>query len=364
MNPNRFVSGRWAGMVSAALAAVLAPAVTLSASSTFMPPAATKTAADVDSIYAFLLIASLISFILLIGGMCYFVYKYQRRSATDKTAYITHDYRLEFAWSFVPFLIFMFVFVWGWKVYNDMRTVPEGALEVQVMAKKGDGRFGYKSGKVVTAGLDAKGQKTPATLVVPAGQPVKLVMGSEKISESSNDPLDRPVLHSFFLPAARIKQDVVPGRYTTLWFNLDQPGEYWVFCAEFCGAGHSAMKALVKAVPPADFEKWLASEGGGTLSLADRGRELYAANACIGCHTADGSKSVGPTFKGLWGMKQHKIEGGSVVVDENYIRESILDPNAKISAGFAASKGVMPVFAGTLSEDDINAIIEFIKSLK
>jgi cytochrome c oxidase subunit 2 len=359
----RFVTGAKA-MFAATGAAVMSTAVNASAS-TFMPPAVTKIAAGVDGIYAFLLVTSLISFILLIGGMFYFVWKYQRRSANDKTAYITHNYQLEFLWSFIPFVIFIFVFFWGWKVYHDMRTVPEGALEIQVMAKKWDWRFLYKSGKEVTAGLDANGQKAPATMVVPVGRPVKLVMASEKISESSTDPLDRPVLHSFFLPAARVKQDIVPGRYTTLWFNLEQPGEYWVFCTEFCGAGHSAMKALVKAIPEPDFEKWLASEGAGTLTLADRGRALYASQACIGCHTADGSKSIGPTFKGFWGRKKHPIEGGGTVeVDENYIRESLLEPNAKIAAGYKASAGVMPSFAGLLKEEDINAIIEFIKTLE
>ncbi len=334
------------------------------AASVFMPPAATETAGHVDSIYYFLLVISLVSFVLIVGGLFWFIYKYQRRSANDKTAYITHDHTLEFVWSFVPFVIFMFVFFWGWKVYHDMRHVPDGALEIQVMAKKWDWRFLYKSGKVVTSGIDENGQKSPATMVVPAGRPVKLLMASEKINEASTDERDRPVLHSFFIPSARIKQDLVPGRYTMLWFNFDKPGDYWVFCAEFCGPGHSSMRAMIRAVPEADFEKWLAAEGGGALSLVERGKQLYAANACIGCHSADGSKSVGPSFKGIWGHDQAIEDGPTVKVDENYIRESILNPNAKIAAGYKASAGVMPVFAGTLKEDEINALIEFIKSLK
>ncbi len=344
----------------ALMASVLA--TTTAVASTFMPPAATTTAGEVDSIYAFLLITSLISFILLIGGMFYFVYKYQRRSATDKTAYISHNYTLEFLWSFIPFLIFMFVFVWGWKVYHDMRTVPAGALEVHVMAKKWDWRFLYKSGKEVTSGIDDKGQKTPATMVVPVGRPVKLIMGSEKINEASTDRSDRPVLHSFYLPSARIKQDLVPGRYTTMWFNIDKPGDYWVFCTEFCGSGHSAMKAMVKAVPVEEFESWLSAEAGGALSLADQGKALYSAKACVGCHSADGSRVVGPSFKAVFGTS-HAIEGGGdVKVDEDYIRESILNPNAKVVSGYP--KGVMPAYAGQLSDDDIKAIIEFIKTLK
>ena len=360
-----FDKGMTAGLSAGLFSGLFGAASTAVAeSSTFMPPAATQVAGEVDSIYGFLLVISLVSFILIVGGLFWFIYKYQRRSANDKTAYITHDHTLEFVWSFVPFVIFMFVFFWGWKVYHEMRHVPDNALEVQVMAKRWDWRFTYKSGKAVTSGLDERGQKTPATLVVPAGRPVKLIMGSEKINSASTDDKDRPVLHSFFIPSARIKQDVVPGRYTMLWFNFDKPGDYWVFCADFCGAGHSSMKAMIKAVPEAEFDKWLSAEGGGTLSLADRGKQLYAANACIGCHSADGSKSVGPSFKGIWGHDQ-AIEGGPTVkVDENYIRESILNPNAKIAAGYKASAGVMPVFAGTLSEDDINALIEFIKTLK
>lgn len=355
---------RWIrnGAVAGVTAVGAAVIATAAQASTFMPPAVTKIAAEVDAVYAFLLITSLISFILLIGGMIYFVFKYQRRSAHDKTAYITHNHLLEFLWSFIPFVIFMFVFGWGWKIYHDMRVPPEGALEVHVMAKKWDWRFLYKSGKEVTSTLGDDGKKVPATMVVPVGRPVKLIMASEKISAASKDPLDRPVLHSFFLPAARVKQDLVPGRYTSLWFQLEEPGEYWVFCAEYCGAGHSAMQAKVRAVPDAEFERWLASEGSGALTLVDKGRALYASKACVGCHSADGSRVVGPTFKGSWGAT-HTMEGGAQVkVDENYIRESLLDPSAKTVVGFP--KGTMPPYAGQLSDDEIKALIEFIKSLK
>ena len=334
----------------------------LASASTLMPPAVTKIAAEVDSIYIFLLVSSLISFIILIGGMIYFVVKYQRRSATDKTAYITHDHRLEFAWSFIPLVIFLFVFAWGWKVYHDMRKMPENALEVHVMAKKWDWRFLYKNGKEVTSALDAKNERVAATMVVPVNRPVKLIMASEKISAASKDPSDRPVLHSFYIPAMRIKQDVVPGRYTALWFQAEKEGEYWVFCTEYCGAGHSAMKAKLRVVSNEEFEKWLSSEDGGEMSLADVGRGLFGSQACIGCHSLDGSRLVGPSFKGLFGAKDHKIEGGSVTANEEYLRESILNPNAKVVAGYPA--GVMPAYAGQLTDDQILALIEFIKSVK
>lgn len=332
---------------------------------TFMPPAATAIASDVDKIYAFLLWGSLISFILVIGGMIAFVWKYRRQSATQKSAWITHNTTAEFLWSFIPFCIFIFAFAWGWVVFHEMRTMPENALEVHVVGKKWDWRFLYKNGKEVVAGLDDSGNKTPATMVVPQGRAVKLIMSSEKINPASNEnPRDRAVLHSFFIPAMRIKQDIVPGRYTTLWFNAEKVGTFNVFCAEYCGENHYAMRAAIKVVTPQEYEEWLSGEattGGAGESLADKGKNLYLTRACVGCHTLNGSASSGPTWKGIWG---HDVatDKGTVKVDENYIRESILNPNAKIVSGFAA--GVMPPYAGQLSDDDVTAIIEFIKTVK
>ncbi len=332
----------------------------VASASTFMPPAATSVAVEVDNIYSFLIWSSLVSFILLIGGMIYFVVKYKRKGPNDKTAYITHNHTLEFLWSFIPFLIFMFVFAWGWWVYHKMRYMPENALEVHVFAKKWDWRFVYKSGKEVTATVDAAGAKVPATMVVPIGRPVKLIMASEKINPAG-DSLDRPVLHSFFVPAFRVKQDIVPGRYTALTFTADKLGLYNVFCAEYCGAGHSMMRGLVRVVTETDYENWIAGGAAGGGSLVDQGRNLYSAKACIGCHSMDGSKVIGPSFKGLFG-KSEETDKGAVKVDEDYLRESILQPAAKTVSGFTA--GTMPPYAGQLSDDEINALIEFIKTIK
>ena len=271
------------------------------AADSFMPPAATEIAAKYDDIYAFLLWSSLISFIIVVGGMMYFVFKYKRKTAADKTAYITHDHTLEFLWSFIPFVIFMVAFAWGWVVFHEMRTMPENALEVHVVAKKWDWRFIYKNGKEAVSAMDKDNQRVPATMVVPVGRPVKLIMASEKMVPGNTDPTDRAVLHSLYIPAFRIKQDVVPGRYTAEWFKVDKPGDYHIFCAEFCGASHYAMSAMIKAVSPEDFEKWLASDGSGNLSLAEKGRALYTQKACIGCHSLDGSRVVGPSYKGLYG---------------------------------------------------------------
>lgn len=332
-----------------------------SAGSTFMPPDGTAVAGEVNKLYEFLLVSSVISFILVVGGMCYFMIKYRRKSANDKTAYITHNHTLEFLWSFIPFVIFMVVFVWGWVVYNEMRKFPENSLEVHVVAKKWEWRFIYKNGKEVVNGLDSSNNKIPATMVVPVGRPVKLIMASEKVNPQ--DLIDRAVIHSFFVPGFRIKQDVVPGRYTTLGFTAEKEGLYNVFCAEYCGTNHSGMRGLVKVVSQEEFDQWLASDGASAgISLADKGKALFSQKACAGCHSLDGSRIVGPTFKALWGRNEALEGGTSVIVDENYVRESILQPNAKIVKGFPA--GVMPTFAGQLTDDDIKSIIEFIKTIK
>ncbi len=334
--------------------------------SSFMPPDGTAIATQVDKIYGFLVVSSLISFIILMGGFIYFSWKYRRRSGTDKVAYITHNTTLEFLWSFIPFVVFMFSFAWGWVVYSQMRDIPavnSNALEVNVIGKKWAWTFEYKNGKTITTGVDAQGHPAPATMVVPINRPVRLILQSQRINEAVTnlDEKDRAVLHSFFIPAFRIKQDLVPGRFTAEWFTANKLGEYWVFCAEYCGAGHSSMRARIKVVSNEDFEKWLGSDGpiGGTL--ADKGREIYGAKACVGCHSIDGSRVVGPTFKGIWG-DMVDTDKGRVKIDENYIRESILQPNAKIVTGYPG--GVMPTFAGQLSDDDIKAIIEFIKTVK
>lgn len=360
---------RWRVGISGAVV-LLSAQVAFARGSVFMPPEGQALSKSVDQIYGFLLVMSVISFIMLIGGMIYFVVKYKRTSPNQMGAYITHNHTAEFLWSFIPFVIFMFVFAWGWIVYDQMRHFPEDSLEVQVFAKKWEWKFVYKNGKEVMNSLDDKNQTVPATLVVPVGRAVKLVMASTKINPGGTDSNDRPVIHSFYIPAMRVKQDVVPGRYTALWFKAEQPGLYRVFCAEYCGGGHSAMKGLVKAVPQAEFDSWLAGEAGGAAaggakgqSLADKGKQLYASRACIGCHSLDGSPMTGPSWKGLFGKNENFVDGSTHKVDEDYIRESVLTPNAKVVKGFP-SPSAMPPYAGQLSDEEIGQIIEFIKTVK
>ena len=308
-----------------------------STNSHFMPPQASEVAQSVDALYAFLLIASFISCVLVIGGLIWFAIKYRRNTADQKTAYISHNTTLEFLWSFIPFVIFMVVFVWGWVVYHKLRAMPEDALEIAVQAQKWSWTFTYKNGRSI-------GNE----VYVPVGQNVRLVMASSD------------VLHSFYLPAFRTKQDVVPGMYTSLSFKAEAEGTYQVFCAEYCGDAHSAMLAKVHVVSREKFDNWLANDPYKGLSPVDIGRKVYESR-CLACHTLTDAKNVGPGFKGLFG-KTEKVEGGEVKVDENYLRESILNPNASIVAGFP--KGIMPTFAGQLSEAEIMGMIDFIKSLK
>lgn len=308
-------------------------------SSVFTPPQGTEIAAQYDSLFAFLLWASLIACIILIGGMVYFVTKYKRRTDNDKTPYISHSTILEFTWSFIPLVIFMIVFVWGWVLYHNMRSMPQEGLEVHVYGRQWAWDFVYKSGK-----------KTTNEFVVPVKSDVKLIM-------TSND-----VIHSFFIPSMRIKQDVVPGRYSSLWFHAEKTGEYHVFCTEFCGAAHSQMLARMKVVTQEEYEAWLQETDEG-LSLAQKGAKLTNSKGCVACHSVDGSLKVGPTWKGLWEKVGHEMADGSqVAVDENYLRESILAPNAKVVKGYPA--GVMPTYQGQLSEDELSALIEYIKELK
>ena len=306
--------------------------------SSFMPPQGTEIAAQYDQLYGFIVWASTIACIILIGGMIYFALKYKRRSDNDKTPYISHNHLLEFLWSFIPLVIFLAVFAWGWWLYHKMRNFPENAMEVHVIAKQWSWDFQYKSGKI-----------SANEFWVPVNTPVKLIMTS------------KDVIHSFYIPSMRVKQDVVPGVYSALWFNAEKLGDYQVFCTEFCGAAHSAMLAKVHVVSMEDYEKWLQENDEG-LTLAQRGEKLYNSKGCIACHSVDGTVKVGPTWKSRWGVSHEMSDGMKVNIDENYVRESIVAPNAKIVKGF--SPGVMPTFQGQITDEEINAIIEYMKTLK
>lgn len=309
----------------------------------FLPPAKTAVAEQYDVLFWFVHISSLVVTIGVVVAIIYFIIKYRRKSENDVTPVITHNNKLEVTWSVIPLILCLVLFGWGFQTYVDMTTPPSDAYEVNVTAQKWLWRFQYKSGASTTGELH-----------VPAGRPVKLVMKSQD------------VIHSFYVPDFRIKQDVVPGRYTSAWFNAREPGESIVFCTEYCGTDHSNMMAKVIVHEPDEFEQWIADNSGAAtkptdLAPADWGEQLVQQNACAGCHSVDGSQLTGPTWQGKFGSQEQLSDGSSVTVDENYIRESILEPGANIVQGY---QNVMPAYQGQLNDEQINAIVEYIKTLK
>ena len=309
----------------------------------FMPAEGSELAKSVDNLYGFLLVTSFIASAILIGGMLYFAVKYKRKSDNDKTAYITHDTRLEILWSVIPLIIFLVVFAWGWVVYHEMRKMPTSAnaLEIHVTGRQWSWMAEYKNGV-----------KSP-DVVVPVGREVKVILSSED------------VIHSFYVPSFRIKQDAVPGRYTAVWFKAEKLGEFHVFCAEFCGTSHSGMLTTLRVVSQEDFDKWLIDESEvSSLPIAKRGEKVFQTRACASCHNVDNPNvKIGPSLFKAFGRNEEMEDGLKLVIDENYVRESILDSQAKIVKGFGP-RSAMPTFQGQLSEAEVNALIEYIKTLK
>lgn len=306
----------------------------------WFPEGANSITNSVDGLFYFILIGSIILFVGICSTMAYFLYKYRRTEANPvATSHITHSTTLELLWTIIPLILCVIIFWWGYKDFLSMGTPPGSALEIRVIGKKWLWQFEYPK----------EGVKTLGELVVPVNRPIRLVMGSED------------VLHSFFLPNFRIKRDVLPNRYTRLWFQAERMGNFQIFCTEYCGDGHSAMLATLRVVSEAEYQEWLhGGSGDSDEPLPELGKKLYTKNACNTCHSIDGSPSVGPTWKGMYGHKVSLDGGASVDVDDAYIKESIENPKAKIVKGF---QPVMPTYAGVLREREMLAIIEYMKSL-
>ncbi len=316
-------------------------------------PQASEMAARVDSLYDFLFWLSVVALTGTTIALLLFVKKYHRSQKGRETAYILGSHTLEITWTVIPLLIMLFVFAWGYKDYVFSRLDPPGAVEVNVVGRQWLWNFEYPNGR-----------KTMNEFYLPKGKPVKLILTSED------------VIHSFFLPNMRTKTDVVPGMYVYLAFTPTLVGDHPVYCSMYCGTGHSDMLATLHVLEPADYETWLqtgkapgivpaafhGSEGDAKpLSQAEKGAAVAASKGCIACHTADGTKKIGPSWKGIYGTEEALEGGGKAKVDENYIRESIMTPTAKIVKGFPPS---MPPFAGLLNDEEVNALIAYIKSLK
>ena len=313
----------------------------------FMPEQASEWAPRVDLINNVITWASVFFTVAICGAMLYFAYRYRRKPDYDpadpKTPNITHNSALETVWTVVPSIICMFLFYYGFAVYHDMRTPPSNAIEINVDAQKYSWSFTYPNGR-----------KATTDLVVPLGKPVRLIM-------TSHD-----TLHSFFVPSMRVKEDVVPNVYSYLWFTPTMLGQFHLFCTEYCGVGHSTMRGSVKVVSAEAFQDFLLDRKAADapqLTPAQQGEQLFQSKACVGCHSIDGTARVGPSFKGIFARGKEPIfQQEEVTVDENYIRESILNPSAKLVAGFEKT-APMPSFQGQLSEDELKALIAYLKSL-
>ena len=298
------------------------------------PEAASTQAGNVDILYFAVVAISAFFSVLIAALVISFAVKFRRRSPDEVGAPITGSLALELLWTIVPLLITMVLFVWGAWVFLDMARPPRGSMEIFVVGKQWMWKVQHPDG-----------QREINELHVPAGRNVRLTIGSED------------VIHSYYIPAFRQKIDAVPGKLTTMWFNATTPGEYHLFCAEYCGTKHSGMIGKIVVMAPDDFENWLA--GGSGASTSASGEKLFSDLACNTCHV-EGSGGRGPVLNGVPGSMVQLADGSTVLADDNYLRESIMNPQAKIVAGY---QPLMPTFQGLVSEEGLLQLISYIKSL-
>jgi len=300
------------------------------------PEQASTLAGRVDALFFFLIAVSVFFAALICILIVVFAIKYRRRREDDRPPAIHGNLRLEIVWTTMPLALTMIMFIWGAKLYFVTFYPPDDALEISVVAKQWMWKVQHP-----------EGQSEIDELHVPAGRPIKLVMTSQD------------VIHDFFVPAFRVKKDVLPGRYTTVWFEATKPGSYHLFCAQYCGTQHSGMVGRIIVMEPTEFQAWLGG-GAATVSTAGAGEKLFQRLGCVSCHLANDS-GRGPSLVGLVGKKVQLQGGGSALADETYIRESILNPQAKLVAGYPP---IMPTFKGLISEDGLMQILAYLKSLK
>jgi cytochrome c oxidase subunit 2 len=305
------------------------------ASIPLFPEAASTMAPKVDQLYIFLVSISGFMTLLIFAFIAFFSVKYRRRSEDERPRATKSYISLEILWSVIPFGIFMMMFVWGARLYFLNAQVPKNAMQVYVVGKQWMWKIQHP-----------EGPREIDELHVPVNRPVQLIISSQD------------VIHSFYMPAFRIKRDAVPGTYTTAWFQATKTGEYHLFCAEYCGTDHSRMRGRIVVMEDADYQQWL-SGGAKGESMASAGRQLFERLGCMNCHKDDGSGRC-PPLRGVYGRGVGLAGGGTVVADEAYLRESILDPGAKIVAGYP---NIMPTFRGVVNEDGLMQLIAYLKSL-
>ncbi len=301
----------------------------------FFPEQASNFAFEMDLFYLFLTGLAVFFTVVVFAAALYFLVKYRRRSVGEVPRQIEGNLKLEIAWTVIPFVIAMFIFAWGAKLYYQAYTPPKDALEIFITGKQWMWRAQHPDG-----------QREINELHLPLGRRVKLTMTSED------------VIHAYYIPAFRTKTDVVPGRYTTSWFTPTKVGTYHLFCAEYCGTQHSGMIGKVIVMEDSDYQAWLRGVPRGE-SPAQAGEKLFTGLACNNCHLENG-QGRGPSLRGVFGADVRFANGATVKVDEAYLRESILNPGAKVVAGYSND---MPTFQGLVTEEQVAMIIQYIKSI-
>jgi len=302
----------------------------------FWPDSASSVSGEVNFFFILMVVLCTSVAIAIAAFLIYCAVRYRRKHDDEMGRPVRYVYSVEIAWTVIPFFLFMGMFAWGAKLYFDIERPPDNAITMYATAKQWMWKVQHP-----------EGQREINELHLPVGQPVKLML------------ISQDVIHSFYVPAFRTKQDVLPGRYTTTWFEATTPGKYHLFCAEYCGAKHSGMIGWIYAMTPRDYQKWL-TEGAAEGSLASQGEKYFHQFGCSNCHHFEGQGRA-PNLRDLYGRRVEIAGGGSVVADESYIRESILDPNAKVAYGFQPN--VMPNFTGQLDEQQVLALVSYIKAL-
>jgi cytochrome c oxidase subunit 2 len=297
------------------------------------PASASAHSGPVDWLYIFLVALSAVTTLAIFGIILVFGMKYRRRQSREATQ-IEGSLVLEIAWSVIPLGIFLVIFVWGAVLFFQLRTPPRDSAEIYVVGKQWMWKLEHM-----------EGAREVDELHVPVDRDIKLIMTSQD------------VIHSFFVPEFRIKQDVLPGRYTTLWFRATKVGTYHLLCTQYCGTNHSGMIGTVYVMNQQDYQAWLTGAPSG--SLAQDGQTLFQQLGCPTCHRFD-MQGRGPNLTGVFGQPVTLEDGRTVIADENYVRESILLPAAKIVSGF---QPIMPSFQGQVSEDQLNSLVAYVKSL-
>jgi cytochrome c oxidase subunit 2 len=322
------------------------------AGDTIRLPQASTIAYRIDRIHDFLWYLSIAFLLAVTFLIIFFVIKYNNSKKGRMTSTVSDNHTMEFFWTVGPLILMLAIFGWGYREFREMRRVYQNAIEINILARQWMWNFEYPNGR-----------KTLNDLVVPKGKPVRLIMTSDD------------VIHSFFVPNFRLKMDTPPGLYTRMDFISNELGVHPIYCTEYCGTGHSDMLGNVHVVEPEEYEKFLLTgripgsqntqssnkEGSNVVSLAEKGKQIIQQKGCTACHSDDGSAKVGPSYKGIFGKTEEMQDGSKVVVDENYIRESLYEPQKKVVKGFAPS---MPTYKGLVSEEELSAIIAYIKSLK